>query len=60
MRPKTEFLSFRKRGCHYKEHVFNAALGSTHISTWCGQNTEHLKVKAGGTYSNHCALLVNV
>ena len=24
-----------------------------HINTLCGQNTEFLGVKAGGTYSNH-------
>jgi hypothetical protein len=50
----------KTHGCHYKEHVFHAALGSTHVNTRCEKNTEPLKVKAGGTYTNHCASLVNV
>jgi len=50
----------KTHSCHYKEHVFHAALGSTHVNTWCGKNTEPLNVKVGGTYTNHCALLVNV
>jgi hypothetical protein len=27
-----------------------------HTNTLCGQNVEFEYVKAGGTYSNHCAL----
>jgi hypothetical protein len=27
-----------------------------HINTLCGQNTEFVNVKAGGTYSDHSAL----
>jgi hypothetical protein len=27
-----------------------------HINTMCGKNAEFLNVKAGGTYSYHCAL----
>ena len=27
-----------------------------HINTVCGQNVELLNVKAGGTYSEHCAV----
>jgi len=50
----------KTHGCHYKEHVFHAALGSTHVNTWCRKNTEPLKVKAAGTYINHCGSLVNV
>jgi hypothetical protein len=30
-----------------------------HINTACGQNTEFLKVAAGGSCSNQCALDVN-
>jgi len=42
------------------KNVFHAALGSTHVNTWCGKSTEPLKVKAAGTYTNHSASLVNV
>jgi len=28
---------------------------TTHINTLSGQNTEFLSVRAGGTYSDHCA-----
>ena len=30
------------------------------INTLCGQNVEVLNVKPGGTYSDHCALLVYI
>ena len=29
-----------------------------HINTVCGQNVEFLTVKAGGTYSDHCAVRI--
>jgi len=27
-----------------------------HINTLCGQNAEFVRVKLGGTYSDHCAV----
>jgi hypothetical protein len=31
-------------------------VNTEHINALCGQNTEFLNVKPGGTYSNHWAL----
>ena len=33
-----------------------AEIYAKHINTLCGQNTEFLNVKDGGTYSNHWAV----
>jgi hypothetical protein len=30
-----------------------------HINTLCGQNVELVNIKPGGTYSKHCASIVN-
>ena len=38
----------------YKEIItVFSQIHTKHINTLCGQNTEFLNVKAGGTYSDH-------
>jgi len=41
---------------HGEVIVVSSQIHIKHINTLCGQNVELLKVKSGGTYSNHRAL----
>jgi len=41
----------------YREIIaVGSQINTKHINTLCGQNTEFLNVKAGGTYSDQWAL----
>ena len=44
----------------YKEIIAVCSkIRTKHINTLCGQKVELVNVKSGGTYSNHCASIVN-